>query len=263
MLFIGESGVGKTLLAKKLSEEVYGGENSLVRVDMSEYSDKTSVNKIIGSSAGYIGYEHGGIVTEAIKKNPYCVLLLDEIEKADKDVYNIFLQVFDNGFITDNTGAKVSFRNTIIIMTSNVGVKEASLLGRSIGFEHNIEKNKKDIIQKAVKKHFPIEFINRIDNIVYFNSLNDDDFKKIIEIELKDLQKRLISIGYGLKYENKVVDYIFKGLDSDKNPGARKIIRAIQNNIEDKISDLYIENDYKDGYVFKINVNNKNELIIK
>lgn len=262
MLFIGESGVGKTLLGKKLAEEIYGSENSLVRIDMSEYADKTSVNKIIGSSAGYIGYEHGGVLTEAIKKNPYCVLLLDEIEKADKNVYNIFLQVFDNGFITDNTGIKVSFRDVIIIMTSNVGVKEASSLGRSSGFESNTEKNKKDIIQKSVKKHFPIEFINRIDNIVYFNSLSDDDLKKIIDIELNTLKKRLNDIGYDLWFDTNVINSIFKGLDADQNPGARKVIRAIQDKIEDKISDLYIENDYENGHTFKIDVEN-DEINIK
>lgn len=262
MLFIGESGVGKTFLAQKLAEEIYGSENSLVRFDMSEYSDKTSVNKIIGSSAGYIGYEKGGVLTEAIKKNPYCVLLLDEIEKADKDVYNVFLQVFDNGFITDNTGVKVSFRNVIIIMTSNIGVKDAITLGRGTGFQTDTDKNKQNIIEKSVRKHFPIEFINRIDNIVYFNSLSDDDLKKIIEIELDNLKDRVNKINLDLNIDENVLEFIYGLIKKDENTGARKINRAIQNNIEDKISDLYIEGNYDNGHVFNIKIEN-NELIVK
>ena len=254
-IFIGESGCGKTMLAKKLAEEVFGSEESLVRFDMSEYSDKTSVNKLLGSSAGYVGYEQGGLLTEAIKQKPYCVLLLDEIEKADKEVYNVFLQIFDNGSANDNTGQKISFKNVIIIMTSNVGAKDAASFSKGAGFTSNVEENKKNITEKALKSQFPPEFINRIDSIIYFNHLADDNLKSIISLELNNFKKRLKEINFNIEYDENVVDYIFKSIVNDKNTGARKINRAIQNEIENEICDLYLENEYEKDYVFKVNVN--------
>lgn len=257
-LCIGESGVGKTLLAKKLAEEIYGGENNLVRFDMSEYSDKTSVNKIIGAGAGYVGFEQGGQLTEAIKNKKHCVLLLDEIEKADKEILNIFLQVFDDGNLTDNTGQKVSFKNVIILMTSNIGAKDAAQFAKGVGFNTNMENNKKTISEKALKDYFPPEFLNRLDSIVHFNHLGDDNLKKIIILELNNLNKRLSDIKYGINYNEDVVKLIFDRVKQDGGLGARPIGRAIQNEIENAICDLYLENDegYEENHIFNITAEN-------
>lgn len=261
-LCIGESGVGKTLLAKKLAEEIYGGENMLVRFDMSEYSDKTSVNKMIGSGAGYVGYEAGGQLTEMIKNKKHCVLLLDEIEKADKDILNVFLQVFDDGNLTDNTGQKVSFKNVIILMTSNIGAKDATMFSRSAGFNSNVSENKKSISEKALKQHFPPEFINRLDGVVYFNQLTKDNLIKIIGLEIENLNIRLHDIGYGVEYGDGVVEYLYDKVKDDPAPGARKICRVIQMEIENVISDLCLENEFQDEYIFNISVKG-DKLMIK
>lgn len=261
-LCIGKTGVGKTLMAKILAKEIFGDEKYLVRFDMSEYADKTSVNKLIGSSAGYVGYQEGGLLTEAVKNKKHCVLLIDEIEKADEQVYNIFLQILDDGFLTDNTGNKVDFTNTIILLTSNVGTKQASE-SRSIGFGGGGDENKREIIEKELKKKFPPEFINRLSDVVYFNSLTEDNLKKIIQIELDKLNKRLIDIKYTLKYSDDVINYILNYIKKDIEYGARPILRAIQELIENKITDLLLENDYKEWYEFNANINNNNELILK
>lgn len=260
-LCIGKTGVGKSLMAKTLAKEIFGDEKYLVRFDMSEYSDKTSVNKLIGSSAGYVGYQEGGLLTEAIKNKKHCVLLIDEIEKADEQIYNLFLQILDDGFLTDNTGNKVDFTNTIILLTSNVGTRQASET-RSIGFDNNDNVNKKDIIEKELKKKFPPEFINRLSNVVYFNSLTEDNLKKIIQIELDKLNKRLKDIKYTLKYSNNVIDYIINYIKKDIEYGARPILRAIQELIENRITDLLLENDYKEWYEFNIDIKN-NEITVK
>ena len=253
-MFVGTTGVGKTLLAKMLAKEVYNDEKNLVRFDMSEYSDKTSVNKLIGSSAGYIGYNDGGLLTEAIKAKKHCVLLLDEIEKANEEVYNLFLQVFDDGYLTDNTGNKVDFRNTIIILTSNIGTKMASET-RSLGFGTDDSFNKKDVIEKELKKKFPPEFVNRLDEIVYFNSLNDENLKEIIKLELNKLKKRLNEINYSLSWDNNVVDSIFGKIVDQKEYGARPIAREIQTSIENQITDMMLERDYNKNYTFKCYLN--------
>lgn len=250
-LFIGQSGCGKTLLAKKLAEEVYGSDKELIRIDMSEYSEKSSVAKLVGSSPGYVGYENGGQLTEAIKNKPHCVLLLDEIEKADSDVYNIFLQLFDEGRLTDNAGQMINFKNVIVIMTSNVGAKQAAELGGGIGFVSNETEVKKSIITKQLKQTFPPEFINRIDQIVHFNSLSDDNLKNIVTLELNKFVKRLHGISYDLRYNDETVDYIFNLAKKSKEYGARPIIRLIQENIEDKITDLMFQKDFETNYTFK------------
>ena len=249
---IGKTGVGKTLIAKKLAKELFGDEKALVRFDMSEFSDKVSVNKLIGSNPGYVGYEEGGQLTNAIKNKKHCVLLLDEIEKADPEVYNIFLQVLDEGFLTDNSGMRVDFSNVIVIFTSNVGAKTASEFGKGIGFNENESENTKRILLKQLKNRFPPEFLNRINDIIYFNALTDDNLKDIIRIELNKLEENVVSIGHEMEYDDSVVDYLLEIVKGDKEFGARPILRAIQTEIEDKITDAILENDYEDGHRFKI-----------
>lgn len=242
----GKSGVGKTYLAKKLAEELFGSESAMIRFDMSEYSDKTSVNKLIGSNAGYVGYEEGGLLTEAIKNKKHCILLLDEIEKADNEIYNIFLQVFDEGFLTDNTGQKVDFRNVIILLTSNIGAKEASINGKSIGFGQNKENDKEktnSILDKELKKKFAPEFLNRLDGIIYFNPLGDDDLKKIIKLEIDKSVKRFKDIGFEVSYDESAIEHILKEIENESDYGARPIIRAVQNEIEDPLTDIILDNE--------------------
>lgn len=242
----GKSGVGKTYLAKKLAEELFGSESAMIRFDMSEYSDKTSVNKLIGSNAGYVGYEEGGLLTEAIKNKKHCILLLDEIEKADNEIYNIFLQVFDEGFLTDNTGQKVDFRNVIILLTSNIGAKEASINGKSIGFGQNKENDKEktnSILDKELKKKFAPEFLNRLDAIIYFNSLDEDNLKKIIKLEIDKSVKRFKDIGFDISYNESAIEHILKEIGEESDYGARPIIRAVQNEIEDPLTDIILENE--------------------
>lgn len=258
-LLCGPTGSGKTLLAKKLAEEIYGDKNALIRFDMSEYEDKTSVNKLIGASAGYIGYDNGGQLTEAVKNKPYSILLLDEIEKADISVYNIFLQLFDEGRLTDNAGQTIDFKNTIVIMTSNIGAKQASDFGNGIGFVNNADLNKKNIIKKSLKNQFSPEFLNRIDKIVYFNTLSEDNMREIVRLELDKLNKRMENIKYSIKYDDKVVDFIYKQAIKEKEYGARPIIRLIQDNIENKITDALLQKEYAPNYLFSITC--KNEII--
>lgn len=250
ILAIGESGCGKTLMAKKIAEQVFGDENALVRIDMSEYSEKSSVAKLLGSSPGYVGFENGGQLTEAIKHHQYCVLLLDEIEKADQEVYNIFLQLFDEGRLTDSAGQVVDFKNVIVIMTSNVGTKRAIEMGIGTGFVHNASNNKKSILEKELKKKFAPEFLNRIDKIIYFNNLTEDNLKNIVKLEINKFNSRLNNIKYNIIYSDDVINYLHKEAIKKKEFGARPIIRLIQDNLEDKITDLMLSHDYKPHYTF-------------
>jgi len=250
LLLTGKSGTGKSLVAKKLAEELFGSEDAMIRIDMSEYSEKSSIAKLHGSAPGYIGYEDGGVLTTAIKNKPYSVVLLDEIEKADESIFNLFLQVFDEGRLTESNGNVVSCKNCLFIMTSNVGAKQASDFGNGIGFSTNEADNRKSIIEKEIKRKFTPEFLNRIDKIVYFNSLTDDNLKDIVKLEINKFNKRLKEIKYELKYDDSVVSYIHGQALKQKEYGARPIIRLIQNNLEDKITDMILENDYEPEYAF-------------
>lgn len=240
----GHTGVGKTFLAKKLAEELFGNENAMIRFDMSEYSDKTAVNKLIGSNAGYVGYEEGGLLTEAVKNKKHCILLLDEIEKADNEVFNLFLQVFDEGFLTDNTGQKVDFRNVIILLTSNAGAKEATNGKKTIGFNDTKEgedSKSRDILDKELKKRFAPEFLNRLDGIIYFNSLTEENLKKIIQLEIDKSVKRFKDIGYDIIYNNSAIEHVYEIIKGESEYGARPIIRAVQNEIEDPLTDAILD----------------------
>ena len=262
LMMIGTTGVGKTLIAKKLAENVFGDEKALIRFDMSEYQDKTSVNKLLGSSAGYVGYENGGLLTEAVKNKPYCVLLFDEIEKADDSIYNVFLQLFAEGRLTDNNGTTVNFKNVIVIMTSNIGAKQASEMGNGVGFQSNVEENKKSIIEKSLKNKFNPEFLNRIDNIIHFNALTDDNIRAITRLELNKLSNRVKENGVNLKFGSDVIDYIFKKAIREKEYGARPIMRIIQDNISDKVVDLVLESENKQNS-FDISINKDDEVIVE
>jgi ATP-dependent Clp protease ATP-binding subunit ClpC len=227
---------------------------------MSEYQDKSSVNKLIGASAGYIGYENGGLLTEAIKNKPYCVLLFDEIEKADSSIYNLFLQLFDEGRLTDNNGTTVNFKNVLVVMTSNVGAREANERGGGIGFVRNEDLNKRTIIEKSLKSKFNPEFLNRVDKIIHFNALTDENLHEIVKIELKKLCDRVKENGITLHYDDKVVEFVYKQALEQKEYGARPIMRIIQDNVSDKVVDLVLEsNKYENSY--NITVDDNNEVI--
>lgn len=246
-LFVGSTGTGKTYMAKKIAEKVFGDEKYMVRLDMSEYNDETSTNKLIGSSSGYVGYNDGGVLTNAIKEKKYCVLLLDEIEKAHTKVFNMFLQLFDEGRISDNKGNEVDCRNLIVVMTSNIGARESLEHGKPIGFNcGDIEDNKRRIINKALKNKFSPEFLNRIDNIINFNTLTEDNLKAIIKLELNKLRANIEEIGHSTDdsfISDKMVNLIFNNVKDKREFGARPILRSIEENIEDKITDLVLEGD--------------------
>ena len=261
LLLLGPSGSGKTLIAKKLAEEIFGSDKALVRIDMSEYSEKNSVAKLTGAAPGYVGFENGGQLTEAIKNKQHCVLLLDEIEKADKEVYNLFLQLFDEGRLTDSAGQMVNFKNVIVLMTSNIGAKQASEMGKGLGFVTDESSNKKSIIEKSLKQTFTPEFINRIDQIVYFNSLSEDNLKEIVKLEINKFIKRLNELNYNLTYTEEVVEHLHSFAIKQKEYGARPIIRLIQDKIEDQITDLMLKNEYEENYTFVATYENEGIVI--
>lgn len=254
-MFVGYSGCGKTYLAKKLSEILYDKKNSFIRLDMSEYSDKVSATKLYGTSPGYVGYEDGGILTKALKNKNGCVLLLDEMEKANDDVFNVFLQIFDEGRLTDNKGNSVNFSDVIVIMTSNVGVREAMERGNGIGFTKD-ETLGESIIRERLKHKFSPEFLNRIDSIVMFNKLSEDDITRIIEIEVGKICDNLIKNGYKYdeSFKNKSIEIVKESHTVNDKNGARPIIRLIQSLIEDRITDYIIDNGVQKGFIFTDNI---------
>jgi ATP-dependent Clp protease ATP-binding subunit ClpC len=262
-LFIGPTGVGKTELAKCLAEKVFGSKDAIIRVDMSEYSEKFNISKLIGAPPGYVGYNEGGQLTEKVKNKPYSLVLFDEIEKAHPDIFNVMLQLLDEGFLTDANGRKINFKNTIIIMTSNIGLKEVQDFGTKIGFsdsETESNTNSKSIIEKNLKKTFKPEFINRLDEIVYFNYLTQDDVIKIIDLQLKDFENHLKEIGFTVKIDKKTKDFILeKGFN--KLYGAREIQRTIQKYIEDPISDEMLRKQMPKSGKIVITYNTKAEKI--
>ncbi|MDG2052962.1 MAG: ATP-dependent Clp protease ATP-binding subunit [Flavobacteriaceae bacterium] len=267
-IFLGQTGVGKTQLAKVLAQELFDSENALIRIDMSEYMEKFAISRLVGAPPGYVGYEEGGQLTEKVRRKPYSIVLLDEIEKAHPDVYNMMLQVLDDGFLTDSLGRKIDFRNTIIIMTSNIGSRQLKDFGQGVGFGTAAKSNQEDshaksVIENALKKTFAPEFLNRIDDVVVFNALSREHIHKIIDIELSKLYNRIDGLGYKLKLSESAKDYIAdKGFD--KKYGARPLKRAIQKYIEDALAEEIINSKLKEGDSISINLDKKtNELIIK
>lgn len=251
-IFIGATGTGKTALVKNISEYLFHSPDSLIRIDMSEYMEKFNVSKLIGSPPGYVGYENGGILTEKVKNKPYSVILFDEIEKAHPDIYNILLQILDEGYLTDSLGRKINFKNTLIIMTSNIGMK-ASSESTVIGFNTSVkeEEAKKVIIEKNIKKTFSPEFLNRLDEIVFFDKLDTDSITKILDVYLMDLEKRTKEIGFRLQVSDDVKSLIIKNCVDDKF-GARILQRTVQKTIENKISETILKSKPQKGKLFKI-----------
>ena len=262
-IFLGQTGVGKTQLAKVLASQLFDSEDALLRIDMSEYMEKFAVSRLIGAPPGYVGYEEGGQLTEKVRRKPYSVILLDEVEKAHPDVFNMLLQVLDDGYLTDSLGRKIDFRNTIIIMTSNIGARQLKDFGQGVGFGTSAKKaqaddHAKSVIENALKKAFAPEFLNRIDDVVVFNPLEREDIHKIIDIELEKLFNRIKDLGYNLSLTPKAKDYIAdKGFD--KQYGARPLKRAIQKYIEDALAEEIISAKLSEGDSIKMDLDEKND----
>ncbi len=255
-VFLGPTGVGKTQLAKELAKSLFDSEESLIRIDMSEYIEKFAISRLIGAPPGYVGYEEGGQLTEKVRRKPYAVILLDEIEKAHPDVFNLLLQALDDGIMTDSLGRRIDFKNTIIIMTSNIGSRQLKDFGSGVGFvtktrEEDSGEIAKGVIESALKKAFSPEFLNRIDDVVLFNSLKKEDINKIISLELNKLHKRINELGYTLEIDQAATDYLAdKGFD--EKFGARPLARAIQRYVEDPLAEEIINSKLHDGDIIKI-----------
>ncbi|MFC6266862.1 ATP-dependent Clp protease ATP-binding subunit [Frigoriflavimonas asaccharolytica] len=258
-IFLGTTGVGKTELAKVMAKQLFDSDESLIRIDMSEYMEKFAISRLVGAPPGYVGYEEGGQLTEAVRRKPYAVVLLDEIEKAHPDVYNILLQILDEGFVTDSLGRKIDFRNTIIILTSNIGTRDLKDFGDGVGFGTATKKTNTDIrarstIENALKKAFAPEFLNRIDDIVIFNNLEKEHISKIIDLELAKLYGRLNKLGYTVELTDEAKDFIAeKGWDKDF--GARPLKRAIQKYIEDLLAEMLVNKEFEEGETILLKMN--------
>ncbi|MDD7153571.1 MAG: AAA family ATPase, partial [Candidatus Cryptobacteroides sp.] len=241
-IFLGPTGVGKTELAKALSEALFDSERNMIRIDMSEYMEKHSVSRLVGAPPGYVGYEEGGQLSERVRRKPYCVVLLDEIEKAHPDIFNLLLQVLDDGRLTDSEGRTVDFKNTIVIMTSNVGSRDIAEYGSGIGFStsgRNMLMDRQMVLEKAVKKAFPPEFINRVDEKIFFRPLGKEEIARIIDIELKGLKARAEEAGYRLNVTPSARKFVAEA-GFDPNYGARPLKRAVMKYIEDPVSEFII-----------------------
>ncbi len=263
-IFLGPTGVGKTQLAKVLAKYLFDSVDSLIRVDMSEYMEKFSVSRLVGAPPGYVGYEEGGQLTEKVRRKPYCVVLLDEIEKAHPDVFHLLLQVLDEGRLTDSLGRNIDFKNTIIIMTSNIGSRQLSEFGRGVGFNTQANAGEGDhakyIVEKALKKAFAPEFLNRIDDVIMFNPLTKEDIHLIIDIELRGLYERVNSLNYKLKISSSAKDFIAdKGFDAQF--GARPLKRAIQKYLEDEMAEAIIKASVMEGDTISVGFDKKTEKI--
>jgi ATP-dependent Clp protease ATP-binding subunit ClpC len=264
-IFLGSTGVGKTFLAKQLAKEIFGTEESLIRVDMSEYQEKHTISRLIGSPPGYVGHEEGGQLTEQVKNKPYSVILFDEIEKAHKDIFSTLLQILDDGHVTDSLGRRINFKNCLIIMTSNIGVKRLQEFGAGVGFRNSSseavqEEQKRDILKKELSKFFAPEFLNRIDDVIIFNSLKKEHIDVIARLEIDKLLGRVIGKNYQFTYQDSVVDYISK-VGFDETFGARPIKRAIQDKIEDLISEKILMDEVLENKEYILDVVN-DEIVI-
>jgi ATP-dependent Clp protease ATP-binding subunit ClpC len=264
-IFLGSTGVGKTFLAKQLAKEIFGTEESLIRVDMSEYQEKHTISRLIGSPPGYVGHDEGGQLTEQVKNKPYAVVLFDEIEKAHKDIFSTLLQILDDGHVTDSLGRKINFKNCLIIMTSNIGVKRLQEFGAGVGFRNASsdavqEEQRRDILKKELSKFFAPEFLNRIDDVIIFNSLKKEHIDVIARLEIDKLLKRVIGKNYKFAYQDSVVDYISK-VGFDETFGARPIKRAIQDKIEDLISEKILMDEVLENTDYVLDVVN-DEIVI-
>ncbi len=267
-IFLGQTGVGKTQLAKVLAAELFDNADALIRIDMSEYMEKFAISRLVGAPPGYVGYEEGGQLTEKVRRKPYSVVLLDEIEKAHPDVFNMLLQILDDGFITDSLGRKIDFRNTIIIMTSNIGARQLKDFGQGVGFSTSTKQSQSDdhakgILENALKKSFAPEFLNRIDDVIVFNALEKEHIHKIIDIELEKLLLRIDDLGYTLTLTDKAKDFIVeKGFD--KQYGARPLKRAIQKYVEDALAEKIVNSKLKENDSIIMDLDEKNdELVIE
>jgi len=262
-IFLGSTGVGKTHLAKQLAKQIFGSVDNLIRVDMSEYQEKHTISRLIGSPPGYVGYEEGGQLTEQVKNKPYSVILFDEVEKANKEIFHTLLQMLDEGHLTDSLGRKINFKNCLIIMTSNIGVKKLQDFGVGIGFSSNSysnEEQKKEILKKEMKNYFSPEFLNRIDDTIVFNSLNEDSIKQIVNIELTKLIKRLGELKLVFKFDDKLVSHIAK-VGFDDTYGARPIKRAIQDQVEDLVSEEVLNGNVIEGKQYSLSVKSEKVFI--
>ena len=262
-IFLGQTGVGKTQLAKVLTTTLFDTPDALIRIDMSEYMEKFAISRLIGAPPGYVGYEEGGQLTEKVRRKPYAVVLLDEIEKAHPDVFNMLLQILDDGFITDSLGRRVDFRNTIIIMTSNIGARQVKDFGLGVGFgtaaiKAQADDHTKSVIQNALKKTFAPEFLNRIDDVVIFNSLQKEHIAEIIKIELQELESRIHELGFSLSLSKKAISFLNeKGFDAEF--GARPLSRAIQKYIEDVLAEEIVNRKIPEGALLQFDWDGKSE----
>jgi ATP-dependent Clp protease ATP-binding subunit ClpC len=268
-IFLGPTGVGKTQLAKVLAQYLFDSTENLIRIDMSEYTEKFAVSRLIGAPPGYVGYEEGGQLTEKVRRRPYSVVLLDEIEKAHPEIFNVLLQLLDEGTLTDSLGRKVDFKNTIVIMTSNIGSRELKEFGQGVGFstatkrEQTISENTRGIIEKSLRRTFVPEFLNRIDDVVMFNSLTKDDIFKIIDIELKGLFNRILNLGYHINLTEEAKNFIAEQ-GYDIQYGARPLKRAIQKYLEDPLAEAIIRDELIPDDTLEVEMNEeKNDVNIK